>query len=548
MSTGEPKATGGRPYTTGTASPGRVSGNISSFEEGFLNLDVRDAVAVRRVAEREQTLFYLSVFDDEIDLRLEEFLAFGPGTSWNELTLATIALRLEPTDAVVIACAHGQVLVARGGNCNFPLYWTKVAGSILVSTVLPVDRDRRLSLAGLIACVAVVSMTYQNEPNLALRAPLSGWFRCRRGAVSSLAPDAGCVSERLIDLAESRGTELGRDHLIEAIRSAFDKFGRRQQGSVRALVELSGGFDSTLAAIAARTHGIELIGVSVHFPYYEFRFEESIQQAAAKSLSISRARLDGTALFPYAPPDWWPRLDEPATCVIALKRDLAVARLASSEGIDRVLVGQGGDQLFSEDMLEPLPAPTPLARGAFAKSAWREVELARDLMQSNSSFLRRSTLTYLYDARLDVAMKEAFGTITRSPFTDLEMVCCGLSWARLSARLGVHQGKKILADAFASELPDAVAGRRGKVCWDGVCARAYALHGNSIINEIELARGPLEHIGLDVRWLVRRIAQLASWQRTTFGRDDREVFAVYGLATWLRSWGVERVSDCSWSD
>lgn len=31
-------------------------------------------------------------------------------------------------------------------------------------------------------------------------------------------------------------------------------------------------------------------------------------------------------------------------------------------------------------------------------------------------------LTYLHDARLDVALKEAFGTITRSPFTDLEML------------------------------------------------------------------------------------------------------------------------------
>src|SRR3989442_4359023 len=522
--------------------------NICSFREGSLQLDVRDSVPVRRVVEREQTLFYLSLFDDEVDARLEEFLTFLPRTSWSEPVLAGAALRLEPTDAVVVACSHTETLAARGGACNFPLYWTATADSIPVSTALPVDRDRCLSVAGLMASFAASSVACQGEPNLSLCAPLGGWFRCRRGAVSRLSPGVGCVSEHPVDLASSDGTQPDRDHLTEAIRSALDKFGRRQQGHPRAVAELSGGFDSTLAAIATRTHGVELLGVSVHFPYYEFRFEEDIQRAVAKSLAISRVRLDGTTLFSYAPPDWWPKLDEPATSVIGLKRDLAVARLASSEGIDRVFVGHGGEQLFSDDMLEPLPPPIPLARTAFSKPAWQEVEHVRELMQSTPYFLRRSVLTHLHDARLDVAMKEAFGTITRSPFIDLEMASCGISWARLSAHLSIREGKGILADAFAAELPSVVTGRMSKVTWDGVCARAYAAHGDSIVTEIERVAAPLEHIGLNVGWLVGRVDQLASWEKTAFGKDDKEVFAAYAVATWLRSWGVERVSDCSWSD
>jgi hypothetical protein len=176
------------------------------------------------------------------------------------------------------------------------------------------------------------------------------------------------------------------------------------------------------------------------------------------------------------------------------------------------------------------------------------VECTRDLMQASPILLKRSTLTYLHDARLDVAMKEAFGTSTRSPFTDLDVARCGLSWAKVSARLGIRQGKGILSDAFVAELPAAVTGRRGKVSWDGVCARAYAAHGDSIVSEIERVAAPLEHIGLDVGWLIMRVAELASWEKTMFGKDDKEVFAVYALATWLRSWGVERVSDCTWSD
>jgi hypothetical protein len=169
-------------------------------------------------------------------------------------------------------------------------------------------------------------------------------------------------------------------------------------------------------------------------------------------------------------------------------------------------------------------------------------------MHASPVFFKRSTLTYLHDARLDVVMKEAFGASTRSPFTDLDVVRCGLSWAKVSARLGTRQGKGILAHAFVAELPAAVRERRGKVSWDGVCARAYAAHGDALVGEIETVSAPLEHIGLNVGWIVRRIAQLAAWERTTFGKDDREVFAVYALATWLRSWGVERVSDCGWSE
>ena len=529
-----------------TAQPASI--RISSFEEDSVRLDVRDAVAVVRFAEGEQKLFYLSLFDDEIEARFEEFIAIHRGAIWTEFVLGAAALRLEPTDTVVIFCLQGDVLVARGGAANFPLYWSATAGSILLSTTLPLDQDRRISRAGLMTSIAAVSVSLQNEPNLSLLTPSSQWSRCRRGAVSKLSPDAGCVFECPIDLRSTVCSQHGRDHLIEAIRSALDKFGSRLRGRPKALVELSGGFDSTFAAVAARKHGIGLLGVSLHFPYYEFRFEEDIQHAVAEALPVCRTRLDGTALLPYAPPAWWPRLDEPATGVIALARNLAIAELASRKGVDRILVGYGGDHLFSENLLEPVTGPNPLARGALSSAGWIACKYMLNAMRTASTFLQRSTLTYLDDRRMDLPLKEAFGTITRSPFTDLKMVQCGLSWTSLAARSELRLGKSILADSFVAELPSAVTGRRGKVCWDGVCARAYSLHGDAIANEIELVKEPLKHIGLDVQWLVRRVGQLARWEKTKFGSDDKEVIAAYALATWLHSWGVERVTDCSWSD
>ena len=105
-----------------------------------------------------------------------------------------------------------------------------------------------------------------------------------------------------------------------------------------------------------------------------------------------------------------------------------------------------------------------------------------------------------------------------------------------------------MADAFAADLPEAVTGRKGKVPWDGVTSRAYARHADAIVTEIERVSGPLGRLGLDMRWLARRVTQLADGHKTTSARDDKEVICAYTVATWLRSWGVEHVADCCWSD
>ena len=105
-----------------------------------------------------------------------------------------------------------------------------------------------------------------------------------------------------------------------------------------------------------------------------------------------------------------------------------------------------------------------------------------------------------------------------------------------------------MSDAFAAELPDAVTGRRGKVPWDGVCARGYAAHAGTIIEEVERVRGPLELLGLQVPWLRERVLRFARGDKGMAAGDDKEVIACFALATWLRSWGVEHVGDCCWDE
>jgi Asparagine synthase len=503
-------------------------------------------VAVRRrVFLGDLPLYYLSLFDDEIDARLEDFLSMTGTLS--SVLLAHHPFALEPTDAVVVAAHDGTIYVWRGGAANFPLYWTCEKGSIVLSSALPVDSTRRLSVSGLLASVAVASVTNQNEPNLSRRTPLAGWFRCRRGAITHLSARDGYLSENAVDFDSSDAVALDNDQLVEALQSAASAFGRRQAVRSRALIELSGGFDSTIAAIAARRHGMILIGVSESFPYYEFRFEEGIQQAVADSLGISRILLDGTRHLMYAPSDWLPKLDEPAIGVAGLKRALAVARIASNEGVDRIFVGHGGDQLFAENLLDREPTPHPLDLRAFSDFARRQVERAVENANSDP-LMRRSTITFSHDARFDVLFKEAFGIVTRSPFTDVAWIRCGLAWARLPVRDSLRSRKQILSDAFALDLPQAVTHRKGKVPWNGVTSRSYAMHEDDILTELDRVRSPLERVGLNMRWLNRRVRQLADGSKSSFDLCDKEVIGSCALASWLRSWGILHASDCGWSE
>ena len=518
---------------------------LVSHEANGLRLDVREAVAVRVVRAADSVAFYLSLFEDEIDERLGELTAQAAVTTLGDSEPDQVALNLEPTDALVVSKPDGTIAVARGGACNVPLYRCVAGGLLVVSTALPVDGEGALSFAGLLDSVAVAGVAYRHDNNVVLRAPLAGWYRLRRGGVSRLAPGEN-LAENLIEHARAV-TPLGRDALIAAMRSALSDFGARQRRlRSKALVEFSGGIDSTVATLGARMHDVTVRGISVHFPFYEFRYEDGIQQAAAEALQVRRHVLDGTAMHSFTPPAHWPRLDEPATIVMAVHRNQTIAGIAAGAAIDRIYVGEGGDELFAEDMLEPLPVMAALPRELFSGRAWGVIERTRQCALAQPSLRNRSRMISIYDARLDVTMKEAYGTATRSPFTDLAMARCGLQWAMLTRELGEPHSKRILAEAFAQDMPDAVRDRRGKVCWDGVFARAYATHEETILAVFDRNRRVLGHLGIDVRWLTRRVGELARWERTTYGADDGAVFACYGLATWLESWGIRDAAEHEW--
>jgi asparagine synthetase B (glutamine-hydrolysing) len=338
--------------------------------------------------------------------------------------------------------------------------------------------------------------------------------------------------------------EAADDHerIAARIRTAFHDYAQAQRGVTTSVVELSGGFDSTLAVAVLPTQRAGMRGVSVEYPYYEFRFEAAIQQAVGSALEVPRTVFDGTEEFPYTPAHAAPRFDEPMIFMTGIRHAERMARFAHQHGASRLYVGHGGDQLFCTDLLAREAVSTMPERAPFSAGAWRALRTVHREI-GGSAWLQRATACFVYDACQDVWAKETHGLTVRTPFTDLALFRAALQWSHWCAARGARPDKTILSEAMVGALPREVIGRKGKVAYDGVWMRGYAHNADHLAGTIEGASALLEHIGLAPAWLVRRVRQLAALEAVS----GREVMGAYAISTWLSSWGIQRPSDVEWA-
>ena len=496
---------------------------------GPVSLELRPAVALREQAVDGGVAWYLSLYGDEIDERAQAFWSTRADPEGK-------VCQLELTDALIVVRGT-KINVARGGACTFPLYWHADGGALHISTRLPLAGGAQLSRAGLVAAAAAAALHSSYEPNAFTETPVARWHRLRRGALSRFA-NGKLVTEQPIVESQAPPLPAARGEVAAQVRAAFEAYGLSQRSVRRSVLEVSGGFDSTLAAAAIRPRH-PMFGVSVAFPYYEFRFESEIQAATARTLEIERLEFDGTDLFPYAPAQQPAAFEEPSVFITAIRHSEQVARFAADRGAERIYMGHGGDQCFSTDLgqREALVANPP-GRGPFDRGAWRVVAAAIAAIRS-SPWLDRGLGTFVYDARQDVWVKETFGPVIRTPFADLAVFRAAQAWSRWCAARGVRPDKTILAEALPGWLPAQILERRGKVAYDGVWMRAYEKHGDHIAAVFERAAPMLEALGVSAKWLMRRTRQLQAWQPVS----DREVLALYAIAFWLLVRGIERPTD-----
>jgi asparagine synthetase B (glutamine-hydrolysing) len=412
-----------------------------------------------------------------------------------------------------------------------------------LSTRLPIGQAEPLSADGLVTSAVAVCLEGSFELNGIVETPVAGWRRLRRGGFTELSRD-GAISEEVVDHAAAlRAENVDEASLIERIRAAFASYARSQRDVRSSVVELSGGYDSTLAAAAARSPTNEMRGISMEFPFYEFRFEAELQRAVGVALEIPRTAVDGRTVLPYSAWSIPPRFEEPSVFVTGIRHAEVVAQFAVEHGAERLYVGHGGDHLFAVDLTDSEAASLRLSKAAFSARAWRAIAGAFQEARQ-PLWRRRSTGTFVYDARLDLRAKEEHGLTVRTPFTDVELFHTGLLWSRWNAKSGTKPDKSILVAALPHFLPEAVLRRAGKVAYDGVWMRAYAQNADQIAGVIDKAGPILEHVGVSPRWILARVRDLAAWREV----PHNDVLAIYAIAVWLAAWGIDRVDAVRWSD
>lgn len=507
---------------------------LTVIEIGAAELEIRASIATRHVSLPRCSVSYLCLYDDEIDKRAEAFFA-----RLAEAGIETAALDLELTDIAFIAGRDGDLSVLRGGACPIPLYHATTEKGLHFTTALPIGDAGRLSRSGLIMAAAAACQHSSYEPNAFTETPLAGWRRVRRASINRFAANQLDRSD-IIDRQPTKAAD--RKEIAAEVQTAFMAYGKSQAGIVRSVLEVSGGFDSTLAATTLLAPQ-DMHGISSVYPYYEFRDEVDVQAQVARELGLERAILEGTTLFPYAPSDESVRWDEPSVFVTGIRHAEQVARFAAQRNAQRIYMGHGGDQCFATDLTtkEGL-VDNPPGRGPFSAGSWAILSAAMRAT-SGSPWMARSAGTFVYDARQDIWVKERYGVTIRTPFSDLRIFRAGQLWSAYSAATGKRPDKSILVEALGTYLPDAVVQRRGKTAYDGVWMRAYERHAAHIADCFDRAAATLEHLGISAAWLIRRTRALGAWKPVS----DREVLALYAVAFWIVAWELDRPKELGWA-
>lgn len=516
--------------------------SYSKIMDGNVSILIRSGVSLREHVVTKGAIYYLSIFDDEIDDRMQRFL--GRLLDFKSISgiesLQELGADMELSDAVIFRQLGDRVIVLKGGSCNIPLYWNAPANRLELSTFLPLDDDPVLSKSGLLSYITALSLNGQHPQNAFTETPLDKWLRIRRGMVTVFQADKLILESPFLCPYVSKDP-LNEEVVTDAVQDSFHKFSQSQRHVRSSILELSGGYDSTLAGRFALSAPHKMLGVSLKYPHYEFRFEDDIQKAVGESLSIPRLTIDGTELLPFSLPDSSIRFDEPTVFVTGARHAEAVAKIAKHADATKIYVGHGGDVLFSCNLYAPQEPNIINYREVVSKNASGIV--AGVLQQiHNPMYRQRNTGCFAYDGIQDIWIKEVYGAMIRTPFNDLALYKAALMWSAFCNQRGLDPDKRILKDGLPNYLPSEVVNRKGKVSYDGLWARAYSRYGEAIASTIDRTSGILEFIGISPKLVFAQIRKLQSWQ----SMSGDSVIAAYAISSWLNSRGIHNISGRRW--
>jgi len=169
---------------------------------------------------------------------------------------------------------------------------------------------------------------------------------------------------------------------------------------------------------------------------------------------------------------------------------------------------------------------------------------AQNTLLNESKWSNRTLGTYIDPAPFYEQVLRDFGVLFVSPFSDRQMLHAALVWTAIKSKSSLsYSNKDILKSLPNLKLPPEISDRQGKVPYDGVWARSYAHNGDYIGNLISLNETNFEQLGINTKWLLRRLNALMNFRSD----QHQEIVIAYALAKWFDEWGITGSNDITWT-
>lgn len=440
---------------------------------------------------------------------------------------------------VAVAGETGAVSLARGGIGRTALFFRFDDAGLVVADDLPrpgehEDVDPDGVAAYLSNCAsAVPADTVHTTRTLQAGA---GWRRVPRSAVVELTLGQSQVGTTPHQLpVDEPYRDLDDDGLMNAFRDAIARHAvARAVG--RTAVELSGGIDSTTLAVALQSAdpASSHCGMSLTYPYHEFRHEQRYVEAAYARVGWQGVRLDGSRTLLFDSPTAVFDPPEPTRLASGYAQLSAVTMAAIDAGARSLFNGHGADQIFGMSPYDRQSLFKPgidlgLLHAPLAARVREHIDAMRRVHEDGDPRGHRHFFAglMLYDRWVpspvgsDLACDPAL----------LSVETLQLSWEVFRrprwARPG-YPGKPFAREAFAPWLPPCILERRWKVGYDGLYRRGLARNATRLVAMLARQREHLESIGISVERCIERIERCRA-----FHFENMELLiGVLGYCVW----------------
>lgn len=454
---------------------------------------------------------------------------------------------------------YHKVYLARGGIGRYRLYFEPAPhGSVIRGHLSgsPIDFDR-VDADGLSGYLVHAAHFGAFDTNHTEKTVVPDVYRVPRSCVIELEPGRpywyrhDFVLPRNDDVAD-----MDTHELFHAVRQEVDMT-LQLYAAMDNTVEVSGGIDSAILAARLKALAPELFrfGISIEYPYYEFRFERpGFIEPVYEQLGIDAVYLDGGKIGMFDRMENLPPHDEPSRASGAFAQMMSVFPAAVERGAEAVFNGQGGDQIFGT-------RPTDWA-GQLARDCpvdWLLGHMKDRCMASLGKLRSHITgpemdrpMAYwgglmLHDGWADRYVTPQMGLRYECGFVSSHLLELVHEYRRRISERG-HPHKFAAREIFADELPESLRLRRSKVAYDGVSIRAFHRNRDALVDLVDGHADHLRGNGIHPRRVLKHLDRVVQGEN----RGRHLLMALFGYLLWRKAnmaaggatsqWGVDMIA------